>query len=77
MGLTAAPSYLGEQAIDWAKKHPADPRLAEALHLTVKATRFGCADSHSGKISRAAFELLHLRYPHSEWTRKTPYWYDG
>lgn len=77
MKIAAAPSYLGEHVIEWAKKHPADPRSAEALHLTVKATRFGCTDQRSGAISRAAFELLHRRFPQSEWTRKTPYWYDG
>ena len=77
MKIAAAPNYLGEHVIEWAQKHPADPRAAEALHLTVKATRFGCTDQRSGGISRAAFELLHRRFPQSEWTRKTPYWYDG
>ena len=75
MKLGAAPNVLGKLAIDWAEKHPADPRVPEALHLTVRATRFGCTDQGSGTISRTAFELLHRRYPQSAWTKKTPYWY--
>jgi hypothetical protein len=75
MKLGAAPNYLGSIVIEWAKKHPTDPRVPEALHLAVRATRFGCTDQASGAISRTAFEVLHRRYPQSEWTKKTPYWY--
>jgi len=75
--LAAAPNFLGEQVIEWARRYPADPRVPEALHRTVRATRFGCTDHRTGNISRAAFELLHRRYPQSEWTNKTPYWYQG
>jgi hypothetical protein len=71
----AAPNYLGDQVIAWARSHPTDPRVPEALHLTVKASRFGCGDQTTGKVSRTAFEMLHLRYPRSEWSKKTPYWY--
>ncbi len=73
--LPAAPSWLGQQTLAWAKAHPNDPRVPEALHLVVRATRYGCNDSDSGKYSRQAFTLLHKRYPNSPWTRKTPYWF--
>jgi hypothetical protein len=72
--ITTAPNYLGDRVLVWAKKNPNDPRVPEALHLTVKATRFGCSEN-VGQISRAAFQLLHARYPKNEWTKKTPYWY--
>lgn len=72
--ITTAPNYLGDRVLVWAKKNPNDPRVPEALHLTVKATRFGCSEN-VGQISRAAFQLLHTRYPKNEWTKKTPYWY--
>ena len=73
----AAPNSLGDLVIAWAKSHPTDPRVPEALHLTVKASRFGCGNQSTGKISRTAFEILHQKYPRSEWTKKTPYWYSG
>jgi hypothetical protein len=73
--IGAAPNYLCHQAIEWADKHPNDPRVPEALHLAVKTTRFGCTDKETGKWSKAAFDVLHKRYPNSPWTKKTPYWF--
>jgi len=29
----------------------------------------------SGGYSKEAFDLLHRRYPKSEWTARTKYWY--
>jgi hypothetical protein len=70
-----APNWLGKEAIDWAQAHPDDPRVPEALHLVVRARRYGCGDSGPENYSKAAFDLLHKRYPESEWTKKTPYWF--
>lgn len=58
--------------LTWAKAHPNDPRVPQALHRTVKSARYGCT---SGELSRQAFQLLHKGYPKSEWTKKTKYWY--
>jgi tetratricopeptide (TPR) repeat protein len=69
-------SWLGQQVLEWAKSHPDDPRVPEALHFAVRATRYGCSDDETGKYSKAAFELLHRRYAQSEWTKKTPYWFN-
>jgi hypothetical protein len=71
----AAPNYLSRQVISWATKNPNDPRVPEALHLAVKSTRYGCPDKETGAASKAAFQLLHKRYPASPWAKKTPYWY--
>jgi hypothetical protein len=72
--LGAAPSYLSWHVIDWAQKHPDDPRVPEALHLAVRSTRYGCVDAATS-YSKQAFQLLHRRYPDSSWAKKTPYWY--
>ena len=73
--LNTAPSWMAAQVLDWSKAHPEDPRVPEALHLAVRATRYGCTDDHNSKYSKAAFELLHRRYPRSEWAQKTPFWF--
>jgi hypothetical protein len=73
--LPPAPNYFSGLVLDWATKHPDDPRIPEALHLVVRATRYGCTDGDTGKYSKAAFDLLHTRYPESEWTKQTPYWF--
>ncbi len=67
-------NYLCAQTLDWARTHPEDPRVPQALHLAVEATHYGPSDK-SSSYSRQAFDLLHRRYPNSEWTKKTKYWY--
>lgn len=71
----AAPNYLSKQVIQWATAHPDDPRVPEALHLSVRTTRYGCGDAQTARWSKAAFDLLHKKYPNSPWTKKTPYWF--
>jgi len=73
--LGPAPNYLSKEALLWGKSNPKDPRVPEALHLAVKATRFGCVDQGTLSASRAAFQLLHKQFPASPWTRQTPYYY--
>jgi hypothetical protein len=71
--LGPAPNYFGSVVLAWARTHREDPTVPEALHRVVRATRYGCTDSGTTAISRAAFQLLHSRYPASEWAKKTPY----
>jgi TolA-binding protein len=71
--MPAAPEYLATQTVAWVGSHPSDPHAPEALHLAVRAVRYGCATKAG--TSKAAFQLLHSRYPDSEWARKTKYWY--
>src|SRR5262249_9753412 len=71
----AGSSYLTRQTLAWATANPEDPRIPEALHLAVRATHYGCADESASKLSRAAFTLLHDKYPNSKWTKQTEYWY--
>ncbi len=75
VALGAAPNYLSQQVLEWAQKNPADSRLPEALHLAVRATRYGCTDGQTSGLSKRAFQLLHRRYPNSTWAKKTPYWF--
>jgi hypothetical protein len=73
---SAAPNWLGKHALDWANAHPEDPRVPEALHLVVRAWRYGCTESSGTNYSKAAYDLLHKRYPTNEWAKKTPYWFN-
>jgi tetratricopeptide (TPR) repeat protein len=70
-----AVNYLCAAAIAWAKAHPQDPRVPEALHLAVRATRYGVTDKESSGFSKEAFELLHRKYPGSTWAKQTKYWF--
>jgi hypothetical protein len=71
-----AVNFLASETIAWATAHPQDPRVPQALHLVVEATHFGPADGKKSKeYSKQAFDILHRKYPTSEWTKKTKYWY--
>ncbi len=73
--IPAAPNWLSAQTLLWSQKIPDDPRIPEALHLAVRATRYGCSDKDTGNFSKRAFDLLHRRYPNSPWTTQTKYWF--
>ena len=74
--LGPAPNYFGRVVLAWAKAHREDPRVPEALHLVVRSSRYGCNNRETGLFSRQAFELLHRRYPNSEWANKTTHWFE-
>lgn len=73
--LGSAPTFLSREVITYAKAHPADARVPEALALAVKATRFGPKDGKTSVYSKEAFQLLHKKYPSSQWAKRTPYYY--
>ena len=75
LAVDAAPNYIVQQVLQWASRTPNDPRLPEALHLAVKTTRYGCTNQESGRWSKAAFDLLHRKYPNTTWAKKTPFWF--
>ncbi len=75
--LGTAPNYLCRIAIEWAEKNPTDARAPEALHLAVRSTRYGCTDKETGRWSKAAYDLLHRRYPNTTWANNTKYWFKG
>lgn len=68
-------TFLLRESVAWAKKHPDDRRVPEALHGAVLAARFRGIDKDTGAYSKQAFDLLHRQYPKSPWTTQTPYWY--
>jgi hypothetical protein len=75
IAIGTGPDYLSKEVVEWGRGHPSDPRVPEALALAVKSTRFGCQDQETGELSKAAFDLLHSRYPNSSWAQKTEYWF--
>ncbi|MBF0526461.1 MAG: hypothetical protein HQK56_15365 [Deltaproteobacteria bacterium] len=75
VSLPAAANILCQEVIQWAKLHPQDPRVPEALHLAVKSTRYSWGDDDTANFSKAAFLLLHQKYPKSGWAKQTKYWF--
>jgi hypothetical protein len=73
--LKTATGTLGDDVLQWAETHPADPELPWLLHVVVMSTRGGCLDKDAPALSRKAHALLHKRWPRSEWAGATPYFY--
>lgn len=79
------PEFLSKIAIERARTITWFDRLLgrdrdvpEALAQAVRSTRYGCQqDGGHGDYSRAAFRLLHSRYPDSPATGFTPYWFNA
>lgn len=74
-GQGTAPDFLAQTVIDAVNKLDPGDRGAEALHLAVRATRYGCTAESTSRLSKAAFQLLKKKYPKSDWAAKTKYWY--
>ncbi len=73
--LSAATDFLGGIVVQYADSHRDDSRVPEALHNVVRSGHFGCTDVNTWKTTRTAFRMLHLRYPRSEWAKRTPTWF--
>ncbi len=63
---------LGRVVKGYVQTHPNARNVPEALHLLVRATRYGTSDS---EMSKWAFNVLHKRFPASDWAKRTPYFY--
>ena len=67
--------FLGDPIIEWVGLHPGDPRVPPMLYALVKLPRWSCRSKVGSQYSKAAYQLLHNRYPTSSWTQKADYWY--
>jgi hypothetical protein len=71
--VPGGPDWFAPVILGWAKAHPDDPRVPEALHRVVRSVRLGCT---GGRVfyGRDAFRILYARYPGNTWTKKTKSW---
>jgi hypothetical protein len=75
LSVGLAKDYFARVSLDWANRHPDDPRAPEALHYAWRSQRWGCDNGARTKFPRELFRVLHDRYPKSDWTRKTTVWW--
>lgn len=69
-------TYLLRETLEWSQSHPDDKRVPEALHRAIMASFFRRdGQEDMGKYSKRAWEMLHQRFPKSEWAVRTQYWY--
>jgi len=68
-------TYVGTEALKWAREKRRDVDVAEALAFAVQQWHFGCGDDDKWDIARQAFTVLHRQYPQSAAAERTAYWY--
>jgi len=68
-------NMFAENAVKVSKKFPNAKELPEMLHRAVQSTRYGDSNE-AAKHTKAAFQILHNRFPKSIWAKKTKYWYN-
>jgi len=73
--LDSQANYYTSVSIEYAQRHPDDPRVPESLSRAVKNTRMNCNNARTGALSKKAFDLLHNRYPNTSWAKNTKYWF--
>ena len=68
--------WFSTAVIAFAKAHPEDGRIPEALHDVVGTTRSPmCPSDEVTQASKRTFQLLHKRYAKDPWAKKTPYYF--
>ncbi len=83
LALPIRSEYLAPQLFEYAKSNPEDPEVPKALHFLVASTRLECPsgpfiqrdEKLKPPYSKQAFQLLHKKYPKSEWAQKTKYFF--
>jgi len=70
-------TYLLRGVVAWSDARRDDPRVPEAMALAIAGARRTCPDSEMRNAARRAFDVLHKRYPKSNWAKETKYWYAG
>jgi len=86
LAMGGADEYLGSRVIAYAKAHPSDPDVPEALFLTLRMIRYGCnrawewqdpSKPHVDRTAQIAYKvgaIMRRRYAKNPWTRKSaPY----
>ncbi|HLZ13535.1 MAG TPA: hypothetical protein VKP58_13190 [Candidatus Acidoferrum sp.] len=68
-------NYYAKVVIQFAEKHPDDPRVPESLSRAVKNTDRNCNNPRTSALSKKAFTMLHNKYPNTSWAKNTKYWY--
>ena len=85
LAMGSADEHLGSEVLNYARAHPADPDIPEALFLTLRMIRYGCFHGWGAErdkqnsdrvatIAREVGAMLRQRYPTDPWTKKAaPY----
>jgi hypothetical protein len=74
MNFRSASDYFAREALAWVKQHPDDPRNADLLGFATRVVRNGCRSDATKELNHRLFDVLHNRFPKSEWALRYKTW---
>jgi hypothetical protein len=72
--IPSASDYFAQQALTWVKDHPTDAHDAEVIGFAMRVVRNACRSDKTGDLNHQLFDLLHRRFPSSEWATRYTTW---
>jgi hypothetical protein len=69
-----ASDYFATQALAWVKAHPDDARNPDVLGFAERVVRNACRSNATKELNHTLFEVMHQRYPKSEWAVRYKTW---
>jgi len=72
--IPSASDYFAKKALDWVNQHPADPHDADLLGFAMRVVRNACRSDATAALNHQLFDLLHSRFPKSEWALRYTTW---
>ncbi|MBS1855240.1 MAG: hypothetical protein JST11_07730 [Acidobacteria bacterium] len=72
----SGPDYLLRETMRYARAHPTDQRVPEALHYALRSQRYGCVREQTAEAAEQVWRYMWRLYPKSGWTRKSNYHFE-
>jgi hypothetical protein len=72
--IPCASDYFAREALAWVKNHPDDAHDADVVGFAMRVVRNACRSTDTKDFSHQLFDLLHQRFPKSEWATKYTTW---
>ena len=72
--IPCASDYFAREALTWVKAHPNDPHDVDLIGFAMRAVRNACRSNNTAALNHELFDLIHRRFPNSEWTIKYTTW---
>jgi len=72
--IPCASDYFAGEALAWVKDHPSDPHDADLVGFAMRVVRNACRSDATKDLNHQLFDLLHRRFPKSEWAARYTSW---
>jgi len=72
--IPCASDYFAREVLAWVEDHPADSHDADLVGFAMRVLRNACRSDATKDLNHQLFDLLHHRFPKSEWATRYTTW---